>query len=279
MPTDYRRKTSRAAHRTRRRQGLPAVPQKPSPPEARILTINIGAAAEERAGRILRWLRRRTDDVVVLSETSGGPGTELLRAGLEAAGYVTQLSPEVGERGVLVASRLPVEASLDQMDTVTLPCRAQGVVLGTRPRLALLGVYVPSRDRSPEKVARKESFMASLLVALRGLSPSLRESLVLTGDYNAVARDHVPGLPGFFPYEYDFHDGLADLGLSPAHELRPYGSHPHSWIGRTGIGYLYDYAHLGAAVAPRLRRCQYLQGPRQQRLTDHAALAIRVELD
>jgi len=255
------------------------VPQKPSPPEARILTINIGAAAEERARRILHWLRRRTDDVVVLSETSGGPGTELLRAGLEEAGYVTQLNPEAGERGVLVASRLPVEASLDQMDTVTLPCRAQGVVVATRPQFALLGVYVPSRDRSPEKVARKESFMASLLVALRGLSPSLRESLVLTGDYNAVARDHVPGLPGFFPYEYDFHDELADLGLSPAHELRPYGGHPHSWVGRTGIGYLYDYAHLGAAVAPRLRRCQYLQGPRQQRLTDHAALAIRVELD
>jgi exodeoxyribonuclease-3 len=165
------------------------------------------------------------------------------------------------------------------MDSVTLPCRAQGVVLATRPQLALLGVYVPSRDRSPEKIARKEGFMTSLLTALRGLSPSLRESLVLTGDYNAVARDHVPGLPGFFPYEYDFHDVLADLGLSPAHELRPYGGHPHSWIGRTGIGYLYDYAHLGAAVAPRLRRCQYLQGPRQQRLTDHAALAIRVELE
>lgn len=243
--------------------------------------MNIGAAAEERAGRILRWLRRRADDVVVLSETSGGPGTELLRAGLEEAGYVTQLRPEAGERGVLVASRLPVEASLEQLDSVTLPCRAQGVVLATSPGLALLGVYVPSRDRSPEKIARKEGFMASLLSALRGLSPSLRESLVLTGDYNAVARDHVPGLPGFFPYEYEFHDALADLGLSPAHELRPYGRlpHPHSWIGRTGIGYLYDYAHLGAAVAPRLRRCQYLQGPRQQRLTDHAALAIRVVLD
>lgn len=255
------------------------VARTPSALEARILTINIGAAAEERAGRILRWLRRRTDDVVVLSETSGGPGTELLRAGLEQAGYVTRVGPEAGERGVLVASRLPVQASLDQMESVSLPCRAQGVVLATKPQLVLLGVYVPSRDRSPEKIARKENFMASLLAALRGLSPSLRENLVLTGDYNAVARDHVPGLPGFFPYEYDFHDELADLGLNPAHELRPYGGHPHSWIGRTGIGYLYDYAHLGAAVAPRLRRCQYLQGPRQQRLTDHAALAIRVELD
>lgn len=279
MQTDARRKTSRAAHGARRRHEVPAVPQQASAAEARILTINIAAAAAERAGRILHWLRRRTDDVIVLSETSGGPGTELLKAGLEEAGYTTQLGPEAGERGVMVASRLPVQASLDQRISVTLPCRAQGILLATRPRIALLGVYVPSRDRSPEKIVRKESFMASLLVALRGLSPSIRESLVLTGDYNAVARHHVPGLPGFFPYEYDFHDALAELGLSPAHELRPYGGHPHSWIGRTGIGYLYDYAHLAAAVAPRLRRCQYLQGPRQQRLTDHAALAIRVKLD
>ncbi len=178
----------------------------------------------------------------------------------------------------MVASRLPVVEGLGQI-SVTLPCRAQGVLLATRPQLALLGVYVPSRDRSPEKVARKERFMTSLLAAMQGLSPALRENLILTGDYNAVARDHVPGLSGFFPYEYEFHDALGELGLSPAHELRPYGGHPHSWIGRTGIGYLYDYAHLGAAVAPRLRRCQYLQGPRQQRLTDHAALAIRIELD
>jgi exodeoxyribonuclease-3 len=87
-------------------------------------------------------------------------------------------------------------------------------------------------------------------------------------------------LPGFFPYEYDFHDELSRLGLGPAHELKPYGSrHPHSWIGRTGIGYLYDYAHLGAALEPRLQRCQYLHGPRQQRLSDHAALAVRLGPD
>jgi len=278
MKTNARRTTSRAAHGARRRRGAQAVRPQATAPEARILTINIAAAAAERAARILRWLRSRTDDLIVVSETSGGPGTDLLKVGLEEAGYRTQLSPEAGERGVMVASRLPVVATLDQI-SVTLPCRAQGVLLATNPQLAVVGVYIPSRDRSPEKVARKERFMASLLTAMQGLSPAMRESLILTGDYNAVARDHVPNLPGFFPYEYEFHDALGELGLSPAHELRPYGGHPHSWIGRTGIGYLYDYAHLGVAVAPRLRRCQYLQGPRQQRLTDHAALAIRVQLD
>jgi exodeoxyribonuclease III len=245
--------------------------------EARILTLNIGAAAAERAERILRWLSRRGDDLIVLSETSAGPGSELLREGLERASYAVSFGPEAGERGVMIASRLPFAGDIEEI-SVSLPCRARGVVLNTTPKLTVVGVYVPSRDRSPEKVARKERFMASLLESVRALPPTLRESLILTGDYNAVARHHIPNLPGFFPYEYEFHEALSELGLSAAHELRPYGAHPHSWIGRTGIGYLYDYAHLGATLAPRLRRCQYLQGPRRQRLSDHAALALRLEL-
>jgi exodeoxyribonuclease-3 len=279
MPTEAPLKTSIPAARGTDRRA--AGPRRSGPPaaEARILTANIAAAAAERAARILVWLRSRNDDVIVLSETSGGPGTELLKNGLEAAGYRTLLSVEPGERGVMIASRLPFSDTLEQV-SVTLPCRAQGIVLETEPRLALLGVYIPSRDRSPEKVARKERFIASLLGSIRDLPPELRSNLVLLGDYNVVARHHEPNLPGFFPYEYDFHDELAALGLSAAHELRPWGKRqPHSWIGRTGIGYLYDYAHLGSSVADRLQRSQYLQAPRQQRLSDHAALAVRIRLD
>ena len=245
--------------------------------EVSVLTFNISVAAEPRAKRILRWLRRRRDQLIVLSETNGGPGTELIRDGLAADGYETFATLDEGERGVLIASRLPISARLDRL-SVTLPCRAEGIVLDTAPQLLLLGVYVPSRDRSPEKIARKEEFIASLLRSIEELPSGMRENLLLLGDYNAVARHHHPELPGFFPYEYDFHDRLSELGLGAAHELRPYGCrHPHSWIGRTGIGYLYDYAHLGSALGTRLERCQYLHGPRQQRLSDHAALALRLK--
>jgi exodeoxyribonuclease-3 len=246
---------------------------------ASVLTFNISVAAEPRAERILRWLRRRGDEVIVLSETSAGTGTELIRAGLEADGYSTFGSVEGRERGVMIASRLPLARPLE-VRSVSVPARAHGVILDTSPQLAILGIYVPSRDRSPEKVARKERFMRSLLGALEALPRKTREALLLLGDYNAVARDHVPALPGFFPYEYEFHERLHELKLAPAHELRPHGArHPHSWIGRTGLGYLYDYAHLGEEVGERLVSCRYLHSPRTQRLSDHAALAVRIELD
>lgn len=216
--------------------------------------------------------------MIVLSETSGGPGTALLRDGLDDDGYSIFSATPRGERGVLLACRLPECEAVEQI-SVTVPCRAGGIVVDGFG-LVVVGVYVPSRDRTPAKVARKKSFITSLLKSLRSLPPEQRERLVLIGDYNAVARHHHPSLPGFFDYEYSFHDKLRELGLSAAHEVKPYGSgHPHSWIGRTGIGYLYDYAHVGTGLHSRLERCQYLHGPRQQRLSDHAALAVRLRLD
>jgi exodeoxyribonuclease-3 len=274
MPTaSLTQRATRPARRPPRSTPRPSATR-----ELSVLTFNISVAAETRAARILSWLRRRSDDLIVLSETSSGPGTELIRAGLAADGYFTLVSDERGERGVLLASRLPVASELEPL-SVSVPARARGIVLDTQPQLVVLGVYVPSRDRSPEKIARKQRFIESFLASIEALPAAHRDRLLVLGDYNAVARHHEPALPGFFPYEYAFHDELARLGFGAAHELRPYGAHhPHSWIGRTGIGYLYDYAHLGSDLTTRLLRCQYLHGPRQQRLSDHAALALRIEL-
>jgi exodeoxyribonuclease-3 len=277
MPTRTRSPKPIKAHRPLRARRTRAA-QAHTGRGLRLLTFNIGAAAVPRATDVLRWLRRRKDDVIVLSETSSGPGTELLREGLKSDGYATFATANECERGVLLATRVPVKRNLAEI-SVTLPCRAEGIILDTSPQVALIGVYVPSRDRSEAKVRRKEEFIHSLLESIRALPSDLQQRLLLLGDYNAVARHHDPVLPGFFPYEYEFHDELAEIGLSAAHELRPYGAHPHSWIGRTGNRYLYDYAHVGGALGNRIERCQYLHGPRERRLSDHAAVAVRLGLD
>ena len=232
-----------------------------------------------RAETILRWLRSRSDDLIVLTETSTGAGTALLAEGLRADGLRVFHSPEPRDRGVLLASRVPITRVLSDQLAVTLPCRAVAVVLDTSPRrLALAGVYIPSRDRGEEKVARKEAFIRSFLAGLANLPAAQRERLVVAGDYNAVARAHVPRLPGFFQWEYGLHESLESMGLRPAHELRPSGSQPHSWIGRTGLRYLYDYVHVGCGLHRAVERCEYLHGPRERGLSDHAAVAVRMRV-
>ena len=244
-----------------------------------LLTFNIGAAAPARAGAILRWLHSRADDVIVLTETSSGAGTQLLATALRARGFTVHHTCHPRERGVLLATRIPIARDLSDQVAVTLPCRAAAVLLDTRPRpVALVGVYVPSRDHSDVKVARKEAFIASLLASLRGVPAAQRERLVIAGDYNAVARRHEPRLPGFFPWEYALHDELEEIGLRAAHELRPRRHHPHSWIGRTGLRYLYDYVHVGGGLHHAVERCDYLHGPRERHLSDHAAVAVRVRI-
>lgn len=242
-------------------------------------TLNVGAAASARAQALLRWLRRRGSDVLVLSETSAGPGTDLLVTGLRDCGYQVSGACEPRDRGVLIAARGDAFERAAVSASVTLSSRAVCVELEGSTALNILGVYVPSRDRSPSKIERKRNFIASLLSCLESMEPEVRDSLLIVGDFNVVSRHHDPPLRGYFQFEYDLFDTLDKFGFTPAHELRPSESFPHSWIGRTGTGYLYDYVFVGQALRDTVTKCQYLHGPRETRLTDHAAVTISCEFD
>lgn len=215
---------------------------------------------------------------MVLTETNGGIGTRALSEGLSARGYESHLTPTGQDRGVIVASRVPVVRTLTELTDVTLPWRVSGLLLDTNPRVAVVGVYVPSRDRSEAKIARKQEFITSLLEAIERLPEQIRHQLILVGDYNVISRSHRPSYRGFFSYEYEMHDQLARLGFVAAHAVRPRRVQPYSWIGRTGNGYLYDYVHVGQGLHQSVERCMYLHGSRLTGLSDHAAVAVRLKI-
>jgi exodeoxyribonuclease III len=245
--------------------------------EISVLTLNIAAAAVSRADSILSWLVLRGDDVIVLTETSAGPGTQLLIDGLEANGYTTTHTSVVQDRGALVASRRPVRRRLCAEFKVTIPWRIAAIEL-VDTGLVIVGIYVPSRDRSPVKIARKQAFIESLLSGIARLPSRLRRSMVLAGDYNVVSRSHVPHLGGYFAYEYKMLESLADLGFVAGHEIHTERPQPHSWVGRTGIGYLYDYFHFGPQISPLVQSCEYEHGTRELKLSDHAAVTARLRV-
>jgi exonuclease III len=137
---------------------------------------------------------------------------------------------------------------------------------------------VPSSDRAPDKVTRKREFIASLLDAVGRLPPTVRGSLILGGDYNVITRDHQPPYRGFLPFEYAMLDALQTHGLVDVHKHRSPGSQPHSWIGRTGNSYRFDYFHVGHTLAGRITDCAYLHQPREQKPTDHAAVTLTLDL-
>ena len=244
-----------------------------------LLTLNIQAAALTRAQALLRWMDTRTEELFILTETSSGPGTAHLLDQCRHAGLTVLHTPgTAGERGVAMVSRVPIVARPDLVAGVTLPGRVSVGTVAGDPELTVVGVYVPSSDRAPDKVSRKRDFVASLLGAVGRIPPAERATLVLGGDYNVITRDHQPSYPGFLPFEYAMLDALETHGLVDAYQLCSPGVQAHSWIGRSGNGYRFDYFHVGPALVDHVAGCSYLHEPRELKLTDHAAAVLTLRV-
>ncbi|MEQ4306209.1 endonuclease/exonuclease/phosphatase family protein [Plantactinospora sp. B6F1] len=244
-----------------------------------ILTLNIQATSRRRAEPLLRWLADRPEQILLLTETSAGDGTTYLLDQFRRAGCQIQHPPLSGDRGTAMISRVPVTARPDITDRLSIPGRAVAATVHTDPPVTVLGVYVPSSDRAPAKVERKRTFLASLVDTLHRLPAEQRAHLVLGGDYNVITRDHQPPYPGvWLPFEYALFDALAAAGLTDAHHHLTPHVQQHSWFGRAGNGYRFDYLHVGAALRDLLRSGSYLQEPREQHLSDHAAVTLDLDL-
>lgn len=245
-----------------------------------IMTINVGAASPDRARLLLEWLARRPEDVFILTETSAGPGTAYLLDQFRRAGYAVIKTPDGGgERGSALVSRIQIRRDLTpEIAGVSIPCRVSAGVLDSEPEIAVLGIYVPSRDRSEAKTERKRRFISSLIVTHDSLPVGVATRLVIGGDYNVIARTHRPLHPGFLPFEFDLIEDLRARGLTDAFEATSPEVQAYSWISRTGDGYRYDYLHVGSALCGLIGACDYLQETRRRKLSDHAAhtLSLRV---
>jgi exodeoxyribonuclease III len=244
-----------------------------------LLTFNIGNPAPQRAQRQLEWLAGRDEHVLILTETKASLGCQLLADAFSAAGYtVLYPTPDPGEYGVMIISR--VVACLDGFaDRLGyLPARATAAALPTPAGpLRVIGLYVPSRDAGLEKTERKRKWLAACHAALTtGVN---QPATVLLGDLNILEPDHQPRYPFFAPFEYDFYRALTgEHRLIDAYRhLHPTAAE-YSWVGRTGDGYRYDHAFCSASLAGHIASCDYLHQPREDRLSDHSALTVRLTL-
>jgi exodeoxyribonuclease III len=246
-----------------------------------VLTVNIGAASQERARPLLDWLARRPEDVLIVTETSSGPGTAWLLDQFSRAGFsVVKTRDTDGERGSALVSRVRIARDLTaEFEAVSVPCRVSAALLDTEPVISVVGVYVPSRDSSVDRTNRKHRFIRTLVETCDNLPSDIREHLVLAGDYNVIDRTHKPLHPGFLPFEYGLLDGLRDRGLVDAYDHVAPGQQAYSWIGWKGDAYRYDYMHVARGLADLIGECSYLHETRHLRLTDHAAMSLTLRAD
>ena len=236
-----------------------------------VLTLNVANPSAARAEHQLAWLLDRPEQVLVLTETSAGAGTRLLVDRLAAAGWdVRSGALEGGERGLAIATR--VRAAPRDGDIVDyLPSRAEALSL---KRLDVVGVYVPSRDGSAEKIARKRRFCSALSTFLA--ERPARQAVVI-GDLNVLEPVHRPHYGIFLDWEYRVYDEFLVRGFVDAYRLRHPNEMEHSWIDYENRGYRFDHVFVSESLADRVLACDYLHAPREGDLSDHSALALELD--
>jgi exodeoxyribonuclease III len=242
----------------------------------RLATLNIGGPSVSRAERLIEYLPDLRSDVLVLTETRPNDGTRVLLNTLERSGWCVTATPieDRGERGVALVQRNPRIATDELVTHMGLAHRLAVTTVAAAVPIAVLGAYVPSRDASQAKIARKRSFLEQMVRTLRSC---VERPLVLLGDFNIVSRQHLPQYSAFRSWEYAVFDDLERMGLVDAYRWLHPREQVHSWIGRRGAGYRYDYAFVSQPLAGAVATCEYVHEARLMGLTDHAAVVLTMD--
>ena len=247
-----------------------------------VLCWNVAHPSKERAAKQIQWLSRRPEDVFVLTETNGRAGCDLIAQHFNGQQffdgrqyYLYRTEPEGNEFGVMVVSRYPLSVSrFSQSITYLAPRVASVGVALPGSELEIIGVYVPSRNATQEKIDRKKRFLENLLQALR-LNPV--SNRIICGDLNVLEPDHNPHYGFFQAWEYDFYRGLANRQLKDTFRHLNPSAKEYSWVGKTGDGYRYDHCFVSQRLVPALRSATYIHEPRHSKLSDHSALTVGLE--
>jgi len=236
-----------------------------------IITLNLANPSAARAERLLGWLAERPEQIMVLTETGTGPGTNALLRRLAGAGWaVLSAKPPDGERGVAIATSLGAATDRGELFKY-LPWRSRRVAVDG---LEVVGLYVPSRDESREKVERKRRFCGSISTWLK--AHPARQTVVI-GDLNVLEPVHRPHYGTFRDWEYRLYDEFLVRGYVDAYRHVHADRMEHSWVDYAGHGYRFDHVHASADLANRITACEYVHDPRDEELSDHSALVLRLE--
>lgn len=246
--------------------------------EISVFCWNIANPSIQRAGQQADWLRKRKENILVLTEAKRSQGCIFLERYFQAYGYnVIFPKPKENEYGVMIVSKLPLRAN-NFSDSISYLCsRVTSTTVQLQDEtLEVIGVYVPSRDASYDKIQKKKLFLKVLAEALASNTRS--EKRIFCGDLNILEPDHIPHYPFFEDWEYDFYHALAKYQLNDAFRCLNPNDQEYSWVGRTEDGYRYDHCFVSTDLLSSVRACYYLHQPRIDKLSDHSAMIMELSL-
>ena len=261
---------------TRKEDGKFVKPQNVVP-RLRILNWNIAHASLGRAKKQADWLLLSEANVIILTEASSGPGSAYLHDRLESWGYQTIFHKRKDDFGTMLAFKGFKAKELD-FSLKFLPHRAPAIVCQTpRGQCGVIGVYAPSSVSRNELYGKKRRFQNEFLKALSVLLEKKGlKYIIVCGDLNVLEPDHQPRYSAFRSWEYQFYSFFAQNAFIDAFRLFYPRKKEYSWFGREGNGYRFDHCFVSESLKKYVKKCRYLHGPREIRLSDHAAMWLEI---
>lgn len=239
---------------------------------------NIANPSVKRASRQAEWLSKRADDIFVLTETKNSEGCAFIENYFKKNNYnVIFVKPKGKEYGSMIISKHKLEpiGFYDLSDNLKSRAVSAKILLNNK-FVEIIGIYIPSRDKSFGKIKRKKKFINNIRKSFRLYNNySYR---IFCGDFNILEPDHIPHYPFFENWEYDFYNSLIDYGLFDSFRHLNPNQQDYSWVGRTGDGYRYDHCFVSKDLLSSVERCYYLHDPRKERLSDHSAIIAKLSL-
>ncbi|MCK9578380.1 endonuclease/exonuclease/phosphatase family protein [bacterium] len=239
---------------------------------------NIANPSIERAEKQADWLAHRLDDdVFILTETKNSRGCLFIEEYFKKNHYnVIFEKPKNNEYGVMIISKhsiMPI-SFYNSEDNLSSRVASVKIVLNGKS-IDIIGIYVPSRDRSPGKIARKKYFIEKVQKAL--ISKKEGTHTILCGDFNILEPNHIPHYSFFEAWEYDFYSFLQNYGLSDSFRHLNPDQKEYSWVGRTGNGYRYDHFFTSRNLLSVIEKCYYFHDTKKEKLSDHSAVILEIK--
>lgn len=237
---------------------------------------NIANPSVKRAEKQTDWLSKRDEDIFVLTETKNSKGCTFIEDYFKKNNYsVIFIKPEGKEYGSMIVSKHKLEPMDFYNIGGSLKSRVVSVKVFLNNRfMEIIGTYIPSRDKSPDKIQRKKKFIENLVKSFQLYNNYSRR--IFCGDFNILEPNHTPHYPFFENWEYDFYEFLIDYGLFDSFRYLNPKKQDYSWVGRTGDGYRYDHCFVTKDLLLSIKECYYLHDPRRERLSDHSAIIMKL---
>jgi exodeoxyribonuclease-3 len=243
--------------------------------QIKIINWNIAHPSLARAKRIAVWLESQDANISVFTETSDSLGCTFLRNRLESLGFKTIFLRGEKDFGAILVFR-GFEAQEFNIDFRFLPHRVPAIICQTPlGNVGIIGVYVPSSVSRNEVNGKKERFQrefTEMLFKLKGTN------LIVCGDLNVLEPNHKPHYSFLRSWEYRFYESFEENELIDAFRLFYPGVDEYSWYGREGYGYRYDHCFVSRELKKYTKLCQYIHEPRKNRLSDHSAMILELDV-